>query len=195
MEKPPMFRVFLPLALQLGVILWAQAPQPATPGRLNLIIVEGNGAVNNIKQRTSREAIVQVEDENHKPVAAAAVVFLLPDNGPGGAFAGGAKSVSVTTDASGRAVMPRFQLNQSTGQFDIHVTASAQGRQATTVISQSNVSPTTTPPHHALSAKVIAIIAGAAAAGGVGIWASQHCWSNCTSLTITQGTPVLSPSH
>jgi hypothetical protein len=36
---------------------------------LNLVIVEGDGVINNIRQRTAREPIVQVEDENHKPVA------------------------------------------------------------------------------------------------------------------------------
>ena len=44
---------------------------------LNIVIVEGDGAINNIRQRTAREPIVQVEDQNHKPVAGAAVVFAL----------------------------------------------------------------------------------------------------------------------
>ena len=61
-----------------------QAPAPA-PAKLNIVIVEGEGAINNIRQRTAREPIVQVEDENHRPVAGAAVLFLLPENGPGGA--------------------------------------------------------------------------------------------------------------
>ena len=42
----------------------------ATPPRIE--VVEGDGAINNIRQRTAREPIVQVEDENHKPVAGAA---------------------------------------------------------------------------------------------------------------------------
>src|SRR5436305_1583384 len=91
--------LLFPLSLAFG-----QAPQaPPQAPRLNIVIVEGDGAINNIKQRTSRETIVEVQDENHRPVAGAAVVFLLPGDGPGGAFAGGAKSVTLTTDTAGRA--------------------------------------------------------------------------------------------
>ncbi len=68
------------------------APQAPAPAKLNIVIVEGEGAINNIRQRTAREPIVQVEDENHRPVAGAAVLFLLPENGPGGTFANGARS-------------------------------------------------------------------------------------------------------
>ena len=38
---------------------------------LNLVVVEGEGQINNIKQRSAREPVVQVQDENHKPVAGA----------------------------------------------------------------------------------------------------------------------------
>ena len=60
------------------------APQAPAPAKLNIVIVEGEGAINNIRQRTAREPIVQVEDENRRPVAGAAVLFLLPEDGPGG---------------------------------------------------------------------------------------------------------------
>src|SRR5215471_17017964 len=82
-----------------------------TPGKLNLVIVEGEGAINNVKQRTVRPPIVEVQDENHKPVGGAAVIFLLPNNGPGGAFAGGAKSFTAVTNPAGRATMTGFQPN------------------------------------------------------------------------------------
>ena len=55
---------------------WAQAPTG-----LSINIVEGEGAINNIRQRVNREPIVQVEDQNHKPIAGAVVVFFLPDSG------------------------------------------------------------------------------------------------------------------
>src|SRR5881398_1442797 len=80
-------------------------------GGLNLVIVEGEGAINNIRQRTAREPIVQVEDENHKPVAGAAVVFLLPSNGAGGSFANGARTLTMTTDNQGQAVARGLKPN------------------------------------------------------------------------------------
>src|SRR5215467_3088908 len=80
-----------------------------TPGKLNLVIVEGDGAINNVKQRTVRPTIVEVQDENHRPIGGVAVTFLLPNSGPGGAFTGGVKTATVVTDSAGRAAMPSFQ--------------------------------------------------------------------------------------
>jgi hypothetical protein len=110
-------RSLLSVAVLLVPVCLAFAGQDPQGPRLNIVVVEGDGAINNIKQRTSRETIVEVQDENHKPVAGAAVVFLLPGDGPGGAFQGGAKSVTVNTNSAGRATMPRMQPNQATGNY------------------------------------------------------------------------------
>ena len=69
-------RPFLAVLISLSMSAGAFAQGDA---KLNLVIVEGEGAINNVRQRTAREPIVQVEDENHKPVAGAVVVFLLPN--------------------------------------------------------------------------------------------------------------------
>ena len=92
-----------------------QNPQAPAAGKITLVIVGGTDLINNVKQRTARNTIVEVQDENHKPVAGAAVSFLLPDSGPGGAFAGGGRSVSLVTGSDGRVVMPRMTPNQLTG--------------------------------------------------------------------------------
>src|ERR1044071_6656114 len=103
----------LPLLVLLAPA-YVLADQSA-PARLNLLVVEGEGAINNVKQRTSRDTVVQVEDENHRPVAGAAVVFLLPNDGPGGTFAAGAKTAALVTDEKGQASMPRMTANQLSG--------------------------------------------------------------------------------
>src|SRR6185312_5765499 len=77
--------------------VWGQ-----TPSSLQIVIVEGEGAINNVKQRVNREEIVQVEDENHKPIAGAAVVFFLPNQGPGGVFPNGSQTLTTITDNQGR---------------------------------------------------------------------------------------------
>jgi len=123
-----------------------QAPPPA---KLNIVIVEGDGAINNVRQRTARETIVQVEDENHKPVAGAAVVFLLPGNGPGGVWANGTRTLQVTTNSQGRAVAQGLRPNNVSGKFQIQVEASFQGLTTTATVTQVN-----------------AVITGAAAGGG-----------------------------
>ena len=169
------FHPFIRVVLLLLPALPAIAQQ-----RLNLVVVEGEGAINNIKQRAARATIVQVEDENHRPVAGAAVIFLLPNDGPGGTFLGGAKTAALVTDSNGQAVMPRMQPNQLTGQFQIRVNASYQGLQASLAIAQSNTeggttpstsstSPTSSSGHTGISGKTIGILAAVAAAGAVGV--------------------------
>src|SRR6185369_4159792 len=167
-------RIVLPLTVLLLSVPMGFAQQTPLAPMLNIVIVEGDGAINNIKQRTSRETIVEVQDENHRPVAGAAVVFLLPGDGPGGAFAGGAKSATLTTDTAGRATMPNMTPNQATGNFQIRVNASSQGRTASATISQSNgvgvasAGAGGAAAHTGLSGKAIGIIVAVAAAGAVG---------------------------
>src|SRR5262249_14114590 len=129
------------------------------PGKLNLVVIEGEGAINNVKQRTVRPTIVEVQDENHKPVGGVAVAFLLPNNGPGGAFASGAKSATVVTDAAGRAPMPGLQPSGA-GKFQIHVNASHQGNQASLTINQTNVAVAAAAAAGGVSIKLIAILGG-----------------------------------
>src|ERR1035438_10312627 len=153
----------------------AQAPV----AKLNLVIVEGDGAINNIRQRTAREPVVQVEDENHKPVAGAAVVFLLPDRGAGGTFADGSHSLTVITNEQGRAVARGLRPNTGQGQFQIHVNASYNGQTGNATVTQSNAAGaaagSTAAAAGGLSGKVIAIliVVGAAAAGGAA-YAATH---------------------
>jgi len=141
---------------------------------LNLIVVEGEGAINNIRQRTARETIVQVEDENHKPVAGAVVVFTLPSQGAGGTFANGAQTLTITTDAQGRAVAQGLRVNRIAGRWEMRVNASLGNRTGSVTVAQTNAVAGAAAGGAAgaaagISAKTIAIIAavaGAAAAGG-----------------------------
>src|SRR5689334_24308851 len=119
------------LAVGLSYLLILQTlplPVGAQEGQLNLVIVEGEGAINNIRQRTAREPIVQVEDENHKPVAGAVVVFLLPNDGPSGVFPNGSRSLTVTTDSKGQAIARGLRPNNISGRYEIRVQASYQGK-------------------------------------------------------------------
>jgi hypothetical protein len=188
-------RNVLKLAVLLVPVCLAFAEQDPQAPRLSIVIVEGDGAINNIKQRTSRETIVEVQDENHKPVAGAAVVFLLPGDGPGGAFAGGAKSQTLTTDSAGRATMPKMQPNQATGNFQIRVNASSQGRTASAVIAQSNAAGAAAAGGAAgaaagISAKTIVIIVAVAAAGAVGAAVGLKGKSSSPSTTPTPTPPT-----
>jgi hypothetical protein len=107
--------------------------------RLNLIVVEGEGAINNIRPRTARETIVQVEDENRKPVGGAVVVFTLPRQGAGGTFASLAQTLTLTTDAEGRAVAQGLRVNRVGGQWQMRVNASLGNRTGSVTVTQTNV--------------------------------------------------------
>src|ERR1700723_1872160 len=107
------------LAVPLPPIAFAQDAAP----KLNLVVVEGDGAINNIRQRTAREPIVQVEDENHKPIAGALVIFSLPQSGPSGTFAGGSTVFNGVSDAAGHATATGLTPNNIVGKYQIQVDA------------------------------------------------------------------------
>jgi hypothetical protein len=174
-------------ALLLTAGLMAQAPA------LNIVVVEGEGAINNIKQRTAREPIVEVQDENHRPVAGAVVVFTLPTLGAGATFSGGAHTLTVVADNQGRAVAHGFQPNTVKGQFQIHVNASMNGRTASININQGNAAGAASgaAASGGISAKLIVILAvvGAAAAAG-GAYYATHSGGGSSSSSSTIAPPT-----
>lgn len=148
-------------SLLICTLVAAQEPV----SKLNIVIIEGEGAINNIRQRTAREPIVQVEDENRKPIAGASVVFFLPNQGASGTFANGARSLTVLTNDQGRAVATGFRPNNVAGKFEMRVTASHQGQTASASIAQSNIAAATAGLSAAAKALIIIGVAGGAAAG------------------------------
>src|ERR1700683_5308119 len=104
------------LVVFFGPFTHAQATNPSPA--LVITILDGEGALNDIRQRTAREPIVQVEDENHKPIAGAAVLFTLPGSGPSGFFAGGAQTFSTITDSAGRAAAHGLRPNTISGSYN-----------------------------------------------------------------------------
>jgi hypothetical protein len=180
-----------------------RAEQAEPPAQLNIVIVEGEGAVNNLRQRVVREPIVRVEDQNHKPVAGATVSFLLPGNGAGGTFANGAKLLTATTDANGQAVARGIKANNVAGQYQIHVTASLGAVTATAVISQANAAVAAVAggaaAGAAISTKLIVVLAivGAAAAAGAAVAVTRGGSTSTTPPTtaLSPGTPSVGAPH
>jgi len=134
--------------------LWAAEAEPELPEApqaqtgsvaqpeaqaLEITILDGEGALNNIRQRTAREPIVQVKDHNRKPVAGVLILFAVND-GPSGAGAtiGGASTFSAVTDADGRAQAHGYTPNSTEGKFTITVTATLGALIATALIHQEN---------------------------------------------------------
>ena len=106
---------------------------------LKIVVVEGEGSVNNIQLGSGQQLVVQVRDENNAPLAGANVTFLLPERGPGGTFFGTWRNLVVTTNEQGRATGNGFRPNSTEGGFEIQVTAAQGDRTGTVNITQSNV--------------------------------------------------------
>lgn len=106
------------------------------PAILQVRVIEGEGAVYPIGSRATRGVTVQVTDENGKPVETATVSFRLPENGPSGAFATGAKTEIAVTHADGRAGVWGMQWNRTVGSLEIRITAVKGQTRAGTVCAQ-----------------------------------------------------------
>lgn len=164
--------------------LWAQLPA----GGIHLVVVEGEGAVNNVKQRTARQTVVEVQDDNHKPIAGALVSFTLPSDGPSATFFNGTHLLSVTTDAQGRAVTQALRPNKMQGKFQINVRANYQGQSTTTTVAQSNA----LLAGAAVSGTTVAIIAVAgAAAAGLAVGLTKALGGGSNSARVSVGTPTV----
>jgi PKD repeat protein len=102
-----------------------------------IVVVEGEDAVNVITQKTAVAPVVEVRDRNNLPVAGVPVTFTIA-GGKTAAFAGGAQTLSVTTNAAGRAIAAGLNPLTS-GAVQINVTAAAQGQVLAATITQTNV--------------------------------------------------------
>jgi hypothetical protein len=156
---------------------------------LQIQVVEGEGAMHQPGARPSRPLTVEITDETGKPVAAAAVSFHLPEDGPGGTFASGLRTDVATTDTRGRATIRAFQANHVGGRFQIRIVASKEQARAGTVSFQYVAEPATaSAPSH--RKRWIAI---AAAAGGGAVAALVAARSGSTPAPTPPSAPAPPP--
>src|SRR5580693_4196404 len=117
------------LSLTVGELLPAALAQDVTP-RIDIVVVEGEGATINVRQRATKDPVVRVEDDDHRPVPNVVVVFTLPLSGASGDFANGSKTLTVVTDSGGLAAARGIRANDVAGTLQIYVTASFHGLRA-----------------------------------------------------------------
>ena len=169
----------------------------ATAGAQNagikIVVLEGEGAINNIQQSRAKDPVVQVTDDSGAPVREASVTFLLPDTGASAAFADGSRMLTIQTDEKGQAVGRGLHPNKSAGTFQIRVTASYHGATASTVISQVNAEPAAK-KSSSKTFLIIALIGGAAAGGlGAALGGKKSGGSTSVGTVITPPATVLVP--
>lgn len=145
-----------------------QSLQPA--GDLKIIVVQGEGAQNNVRSRSAAPLVVEVRDASDKPIERAEVVFQLPAYGPSGVFNGWMRNQLARTNAEGRAESSGYTPNDEPGRFNIKVTATSGTKTSSAVIAQSNVSGAGTPQvkqDRSKMWKILAVVGAAGLAGGI----------------------------
>jgi hypothetical protein len=183
-----------------------QTPAPgqvAKPAKLNINVIGGAGAVNDVKQRAPRDFTVEIDDENDHPVPGAMVTFFAPNEGPGGSFVGDSHLLTVMTGSDGRAVAKDFRPNDVVGDYNIQVNVALGDEAANGTISQSNQASAEPPAprRSAMSGKKIGLIVAAGAAVAVGAALGlAHGGSSSSSTPTTAtigvgGTPTVGAPH
>jgi hypothetical protein len=172
-------------------LLRAQEPS------IRVLVISGQDEIHNINsQKVRTEPVIEVQDQNRKPVQGAAVVFTLPQQGAGATFENGSNTLTLTTDKLGRVVAHGIRLNKQLGPFDIHVTASYQGQTAKVTITQTNVSGTPSSGGTLGVSTRAWVLLGVCVIGVAGAVIAAHNLinlNNPNNLTITVGTPVVGP--
>jgi len=172
-----MIRLTKPVVCILSLLLAC----PALPAQfsfaavgLKIVVLQGEGAVNDIKTRIVTEPVVEVRDERDLPVAGAEVVFQLPASGPGGVFPDRTKTFKTRSNAQGQAGAPAMIEDSQPGHFIIKVTATKDTQTASIVISQQNsVEMVARARHKSGRWKIVAAAVGAAALG-TGLYLLLH---------------------
>jgi hypothetical protein len=191
-----------------------QTPPADTPAKpmaslpviknLKLLVLAGNGEMNDLERRVMASLVVQVLDQNDRPVEGADVVFRFPLNGPSATFTGGKTSQTVRTTGVGEAAAVNWMANGEVGAFEVHVTATYGNEVGEATVKMSNV--TRIVESAKKNAKQahwysptwvkIAIIAGAAGAvAGIVLATRGGGHSSSTSgtvpVTVTPGPPTV----
>ncbi len=144
--------------------------KPVPPSGLTIVVVEGEDAINVIQQKTAVAPIVEIRDRNNQPIAGATVRFSIQG---GRATFNGARMITLTTDAAGRAAVSGMTPTGS-GVFQITASAAYQGQTAAVTIAQTNV----------VTAAQASSAAGTSSAGGTAGGAGGASGSGLSLTTI-----------
>jgi hypothetical protein len=106
---------------------------------LRVIPLAGNGEHNEMERGLMAPLVVQVLDQNGRPVEGADVVFRFPVNGPSAVFPDQKTSIATKTNADGQAAATGWKANGQAGTFQVRVTATRANEMGEAVITMTNV--------------------------------------------------------
>jgi len=114
------------------------APLPMVQN-LKVLALAGNDGLNDLERRTVASLVVQVLDQNDRPLEGADVVFRFPPKGPGATFADQKTSQTMRTNSQGQAAATNWTANSEVGTFQVHATATYGNQMGEKTISMTNV--------------------------------------------------------
>lgn len=155
------------LSFSLAVCMPAQTATQAGEQKFRLVVVRGEGDQHNVKKgRATSQAVVEVRDENDRPVAGVLLTFTLPNQGASGAFVGGSQMTTVATGPTGQASVT-FTPNNLQGAFSLKVSGAVQGQSLAATIAQTNIAIGAAALSTGAIIAIVAVAAGAAVGAGV----------------------------
>jgi hypothetical protein len=175
------------------------APLPVVQN-LKLIVLAGKDEMNDLERHVMAPLVVEVLDQNDRPVEGADVVFRFPLQGPGATFADQKTSQSARTNAQGEAAARNWTANNQVGTFQVHATATYGNQMGEITIPMSNVTRIVETKNRKSRSwwstrkfKIAVIAGGAAAVAGI-VLATQVGGNSSKSspsptITITPGSP------
>lgn len=182
------------------------APLPIVKD-LKIIALSGQDQMNDLERKIMAPLVVQVLDQNDRPVEGAEVVFRFPLNGPGAIFRSGKNSQTERSNGTGEAAATHWMANNQVGSFEVHVTATYGNENGETTIRMSNVTrivdETATGRakhaswHSSTWVKVALVVGAAGAAAGIflAVHGGGHAASSASTVTITPGPPSVGGPH
>jgi hypothetical protein len=166
---------------------------------LKVIVLAGKDEMNDLERHVMAPLVVDVLDQNDRPVEGADVVFRFPLQGPGASFSDQKTTQTVRTNAQGEAAARNWMANNHVGPFQVHATATYGNQMGETTISMSNVTRIVEINKNRKHQNwwstrkfKIAVIAGGAAAVAAIVLVKESGSSKSTStptVTITPGAP------
>ncbi|HEY7336511.1 MAG TPA: hypothetical protein VH639_16585 [Bryobacteraceae bacterium] len=176
---------------------WAQAPtpQPAIQD-LRVVPLSGNGGINDLERKIMTPLVVQVLDQESRPIEGAQVIFRFPLNGASATFPNQQNAQTTRTNADGQAAATGWMANNQTGTFQVQVTATRGNQMGQTTITMTNatriVGGDQNKKKHWWSSKgaKIGIIAGAAGAVAAIVLATRG-GNGSTTVTASPGAPTI----
>lgn len=114
------------------------APLP-TVQNLKLFVLAGEGEMNDLERGVTAPIVVEVRDQNDRPIEGADVIFRFPPTGPSGSFPQGKQTHMVRTNVQGQAAATGWKANNQVGPFQINATATYGNQMGQASIRMFNV--------------------------------------------------------